>query len=76
MGKTGLWGGCSGCWLDRKLSDGVLQLGSSLRAKKMIVLRRQISGMSLFYNLFVCVIFVGLFCYYVSNWALLVTWSR
>ena len=49
----------------------MLQLGGSLWAEKMVVLRTKVSGMRLFYNLFVCVIYVGLFCYYVSNWALL-----
>ena len=37
--KMGLWGYCSGGWLGRKLSDGVIQLSGSSCAKKMVVLR-------------------------------------
>ena len=48
----------------------MLQLGGSSWAKKSVVLRTKVSGMRLFDNLFLCVIYVGLLCYYVSNWVL------
>ena len=56
--------------------DGGIQLGGSSLAKKMVVLKRKISGMWLFYNLFVCVFHVGLLGYYVLNWALWIIRSR
>ena len=50
-------------------------VGSSW-AEKMVVLRRKISGMWLFYILFVCVFCFGLLGYCVLNWALWIFRSR
>ena len=36
----------------------------------MVVLRRKLSGMWLFFKLFVCVVYDGLLGYYVLDWAL------
>ena len=71
-----MMGGCSGGWLGRKLSDGVIQLCGSSWAKKMVVLRTKVSGMRLFYNLFVFDFYIGFLGYYALNWALLVIRSR
>ena len=70
------WGGCSEGWLGGKLIDGGIKLDGSSWAKNMVVLRTKNSGMWLFYNLFVCVFYVGLLGYYVLNWALWVIISR
>ena len=54
--------------------------GSNLAApcglKKMVVLRTKISGMWLFYNLFLFVFYVGLLGSYVLNWALWIIRSQ
>ena len=68
--NVGRWGGCFEGWLGRKMSDGVIQLGCSSWAKRMVVLRTKVSGMWLFYNLLVCVFYIRLFDYNVLNWAL------
>ena len=68
--KMGCWGGCFEDWLGRKLSSGVIQLGASSWAKKMVVLRTKVSGMWLFYNLLVFFFYIRLLGYYVLNWAL------
>ena len=74
--KVARWGGCSGGWLGGKLIDGGIQLGGSSWTEKMVVLRLKISGMWLFYKMFVCVIYVVLPVYYVLNWALWIIRSR
>ena len=61
--------------MGRKLNDGGVQFSGSSWAKKMVVLRTKFSGMWLFYNLFVCVIFVWLLCYHMLDWALWIIWS-
>ena len=53
-----------------------IQLGGLSWAKKMVVLRTKVSGMWLFYTLFVCVFYTGLLGYYVLNWALWIIRSR
>ena len=74
--KVVWWGGCLEGWLSRKLSDGVIQLGGSSWAKKMVDLRTKVSGMWLFYNLLVWVFFIRLLGYYVLTWDLWVIRSR
>ena len=54
----------------------MLQLGGSSWAKKMVVLRKKVSGMRLFHNLFVCVFYFGLLSYYVLKWAMWINRSR
>ena len=68
--------GCSGGWLGGKLIDGGIQFGGSSLAKKMVVLRTKVSGMWLFYNLFLCVFYTGLLGYYVLNRALSIIRSQ
>ena len=38
--------------------------------KKMVGLRTKTGGVWLFYNLFVCIFYIRLMSYYMSNWAL------
>ena len=44
--------------------EGSELAGGSSRAKKMVVLRTNFSDMCLFYNFFVCVIYIWLLCYF------------
>ena len=53
-----------------RLIDGGIQFGGSSWAKKMVILRTKFSGMWLFCNLFVCVVFIELLVYYMLDWAL------
>ena len=62
-------GSCSEGWLGGKLIDGGIQFGGSSWVKKMVVLRTKISGVWLFYNLYICVVYVGLLGYDVLVWA-------
>ena len=50
-------------------SGSGIQFGGSPWAKKMIVLRTEISGLWLFDDLFICVLYVWLMEYYMRNWA-------
>ena len=43
-------------WLDGNLIDGVIQVGGSSWAKKIIILRLKSGGMGLFNNLFISII--------------------
>ena len=43
------------------------ELVGSSWAKKMIVLRLKSSGMGLFDYLFICIVSLGLLCYYMVN---------
>ena len=44
-----------------------IQSGGSSWAKKIVVLRTQIGSVWLFYDLFVCIFYIGLMGYYMSN---------
>ena len=50
--------------------DGGIRFGGSSWAKKMVVLRTKFSAMWLFYNFFLCVVWIWLLCYYMLDWAL------
>ena len=65
-----MMGGCSEGWLGGILIDGGIQFGSSSWAKKIVVLTPKLSGMWLFYNWFVCVVYNRLLGYYMLDWAL------
>ena len=56
--------------LGKKLSGEGIQLCGSPWAKKIVVLRTKIHGMSLFDYLFICVVILELLSYYMLNWAL------
>ena len=67
--------GFCGGWLGGSLIGGVIQYVCSSWAKKMIILRLKSGGMGLFNNLFICVVILGVLCYYMLNGALHVAWS-
>ena len=64
-----------GDWLGWSWNGGVIRFVCSSWAEKKYILRLKGSCMGLFNDLFICIVILGVLCYYMLNGALYVIWS-